>query len=185
MFDETVSIVYIIYYKSAIKETATKKKRRRSKMKYLSNSFSLGMLPEGASPVVVSLTTDQVRDAVVNFSETSRRDYPAVLAAKSIVGHADIAKIIGNMLNVNVPVNRETVSLCCGDILYVAQYVGQRLPEGCTTLPDGATFKWVKVIVEPDVSFRLNILKELHVAYCSDIKALITVASDIWGNVWE
>jgi hypothetical protein len=39
--------------------------------------------------------------------------------------------------------NRVNVSLKPGDAAIVGQYIGPRLPEGATTLPEGATIKWL------------------------------------------
>ena len=60
----------------------------------------------------------------------------------SVVGHPDTAAVLG------VKFNRVSVKLNKGDVLYVAQIVGGRLPEGCTTLPDGYSFKFLKVTIE-------------------------------------
>ena len=60
----------------------------------------------------------------------------------SVVGHQDTANVLG------VAFNRVSVKLNKGDVLFVAQVVGGRLPEGCTTLPDGYSFKFLKVTVE-------------------------------------
>lgn len=60
---------------------------------------------------------------------------------KSIVGHEDTARVLG------VACNRESVTLKEGDILYVAQLTGGRLPEGCKELPEGFKFKFFKVRV--------------------------------------
>ena len=59
----------------------------------------------------------------------------------SAIGHADTAKVLG------VEPNRINVHLSTGDIAYIAQLQGGRLPEGSTTLPDGFKFKFIKVIV--------------------------------------
>lgn len=60
----------------------------------------------------------------------------------SAIGHQDTANVLG------VPMNRVNVHLAKGDIAYVAQLQGGRLPEGSTKLPDGFSFKFVKVTVE-------------------------------------
>ena len=60
---------------------------------------------------------------------------------ESAVGHADTAAVLG------VACNRVNVSLKKGDVAFVAQLQGGRLPEGSTTLPDGFRFKFVKVEV--------------------------------------
>lgn len=59
----------------------------------------------------------------------------------SAIGHQDTANVLG------VPMNRINVKLQDGDIAYIAQLQGGRLPEGCTTLPDGFKFKFIKVTV--------------------------------------
>lgn len=154
-------------------------------MKYITNSFSLGMLPEGASPVVKTITVIEVMDECVDFGEASRRDYPPRLCGKSIVGHTDVAAIISGMLGTDVPMNRESISLSCGDVLFVAQYIGPRLPEGCTTLPEGASIKWLRVIIVDNVSRKLAEHAALSVSYCSDTDAMIKTAHSLWGDVWE
>lgn len=57
----------------------------------------------------------------------------------SVIGHEDIARVLG------VPFNRISVKLKDGDILYVAQLQGGRLPEGAKTLPEGFQFRFIKV----------------------------------------
>lgn len=88
---------------------------------YIGNAFSLQMLD--AFPCSVSVTE------VDSFPKD----------ATSVVGHADTANILG------VAFNRVSVTLHKGDVLYVAQVVGGRLPEGCTTLPDGYKLKFLRV----------------------------------------
>lgn len=92
---------------------------------YIGNAFSLQMLT--AFPCQVTIT------------EVTKADIPA--DAVSVVGHADTANILG------VAFNRVSVKLEKGDILYVAQIVGGRLPEGATTLPEGFTMKFLKVVL--------------------------------------
>lgn len=89
---------------------------------YLLNAFSLQM-------VDVPCT--------VSFSEVD--SLPDGLT--SAIGHQDTANVLG------VPMNRVNVHLNPGDVAYVAQLQGGRLPEGSTTLPDGFRFKFVKVVV--------------------------------------
>ena len=89
---------------------------------YLLNAFSLQML-EG--------------DATVKFTEVS--ELPEGLT--SAIGHEDTARVLG------VPMNRINVTLRKGDVAFVAQLQGGRLPEGSTTLPEGFSFKFIKVEV--------------------------------------
>ena len=48
--------------------------------------------------------------------------------------------------------NRINVKLNPGDVFYVAQLQGGRLPEGCATLPEGFTFKYIKGLVTNHVN---------------------------------
>ena len=94
---------------------------------YLSNAFSLQMQGNyyaETSPISIG---DVPKDAV------------------SIVGHADVAAVMSTLLDTDIPVNRVSVSLQPGDVLFVGQYCGPRLPEGATKLPDGAKISWYRV----------------------------------------
>ena len=90
--------------------------------RFLLNAFSLQML-EG--------------DATVKFTEVS--ELPGDLI--SVVGHQDTANVLGVLMN------RVNVTLRKGDTAFVAQLQGGRLPEGSTTLPEGFSFKFIKVEV--------------------------------------
>ena len=105
-------------------------------MKYLSNAFSLQMV------------TDHLENGVNIHAETADMAEVAeamVDGAKSAIGHTDTAAVVSNMLGQNVPAQRVNISLAKGDILYVAQLTGGRLPEGSTTLPEGFSITFVKV----------------------------------------
>ena len=98
---------------------------------YIGNAFSLGMVPRELLATVrlwpVAQPTTWTRQQMV-----------------SCVGHADTAAVLG------VPMARISVTLQPGDVLYVAQLRGGRLPEGATTLPEGFGFDWVRVEVGGD-----------------------------------
>lgn len=102
-------------------------------MKYLSNAFSLQMVEIPSTVTFTEISESTFFNEIV----------PAVNAGqiKSAIGHQDTANILG------VPCDRCNVSLRDGDILYVAQVIGGRLPEGCTQLPDGITLKFIKVVL--------------------------------------
>ena len=89
---------------------------------YLLNAFSLQMLQGNAT---------------VRFTEVPK--LPKDLT--SAIGHQDTANVLG------VPMNRINVTLQKGDVAYVAQLQGGRLSEGSTTLPEGFSFKFIKVEV--------------------------------------
>jgi hypothetical protein len=103
-------------------------------MKFILNAFSLNMI--GNFP------------ATVTVEEVSTGDASGMAnGVTSGVGHADTAAVFASVLGVPVPMNRATVSLVSGDRVLVGQYVGPRLAEGTTTLPEGATIKWLVVSV--------------------------------------
>ena len=91
---------------------------------YLLNAFSLQMINEFPTNVKFE-EVDTIPNGLV-----------------SAIGHQDTANVLG------VPMNRVNVSLSKGDVAYIAQLQGGRLPEGATTLPNGFTFKFIKVTIE-------------------------------------
>lgn len=91
---------------------------------YLLNAFSLQMVQ---------------LPATVTFAEVD--SLPPLDTLVSAIGYQDTANVLG------VQMNRVNVSLSSGDVAYVAQLVGGRLPAGSTTLPDGFSFKFVKVVI--------------------------------------
>jgi hypothetical protein len=92
-------------------------------MAFLMNAFSLQMVTE--FPCTISI------EEVNQLPE----------GLESAIGHQDTANVLGD------PMNRVNVSLSKGDVAYVAQLQGGRLPEGSTTLPEGFSLKFFKVTV--------------------------------------
>lgn len=81
-------------------------------MNYLGNAFSLQMLQDGF--------------ATINVAPVSKEEIPADCV--SVIGHQDLADHLG------VPMNRVNLKLSRKDNLYVAQFMGGRLPEGISLL---------------------------------------------------
>lgn len=103
-------------------------------MIYIANAFSLQMLPDGLQIWVTPVTPESVAD---RCSDTPW---------SSIVGHADTAAVISRQLGFEVPHNRVSIELKPGDVLYVGQLTGGRLPEGASELPpEGFSLAWRKV----------------------------------------
>lgn len=98
---------------------------------FLLNAFSLNMLSGNADISVRQVSLDVAR----NLAQV----------ATSAVGHADTAAVFADVLGVPVPCNRVNVTLGDGEAALVGQYSGPRLPEGATSLPEGATIKWMIV----------------------------------------
>lgn len=109
----------------------------------LKSSFSLNMLPEILSPMIIF-------NIFVSPLERGEASGIAFLAAggdklESDVGDADMAALFTDQLDVVIPVNRVNRSLKPGDELLVGQYSGSQLPEGAVSLPEGATIGWFLV----------------------------------------
>ena len=100
---------------------------------YLLNAFSLSMLTLPASASFVEISAAEAAEMARTLT--------------SAVGHADTAAVFSSLLGQDVPVNRVSVSLSSGQTALVGQYIGPRLQEGATTLPEGARVVWVKVQV--------------------------------------
>jgi hypothetical protein len=94
---------------------------------------------------------------------------------ESCIGHADTARVLSNILERNIPTNRVTVQLRENERCIVAQYIGPRLPEGATMLPEGATIKFYHVKMEA---------KEKYLKMISLQKDIANLAYDIagWGD---
>lgn len=101
------------------------------------NAFSFGMIPtiDGHSVVIKAtpISVERVADML--------RDY----GVDSAVGHSDTAALFSSLIGVDVPMNRVTVHGVTRAIL--GQLNGPRLPEGATTLPEGASITWMFIEV--------------------------------------
>jgi hypothetical protein len=106
-------------------------------MLYLGNAFSVGMLDQEYSVLYVRRITPEAAKSLLRSQEWV-----------SCVGHADTALLFSNLLNTEVPMNRASTSLQFGDQILVGQYNGPRLPEGATSLPEGAKIRWMLIGVE-------------------------------------
>lgn len=97
---------------------------------FISNAFSLQMLPA---------------DSICTIEECLPGDVPE--EAVSCIGHPDTAAVVSDILGREVECNRTSISLGDGDVLYVAQLTGGRLPEGATRLPEGFSLVFRRVTV--------------------------------------
>lgn len=97
--------------------------------KYLSNAFSLQMIANA-------------KEVNLNVKEIEMPSTEELKEMTSAIVHSDLANIL------KVECNRVNISLKGDDELYVAQLTGGRLPEGTTTLPEGFSLKWFKIILK-------------------------------------
>jgi len=99
-----------------------------------------------------SLNMVKCRETQVSITEISLAEVIDILRnnnCKSYVGHQDLCNILNDMLNFTVAFNRENFYFSeeC-DKAIVAQYSGNRLPEGTTTLPENSEIKFFTVKVK-------------------------------------
>lgn len=99
------------------------------------NAFSLNMVSGGSN---IQTRTITAKKAVALFEKNG---------VHSCVGHADTAAVISSLLEVPIQFNRVSVELAQQELVVVAQYKGPRLPEGSTTLPEGAEIVFLAVYV--------------------------------------
>ena len=111
------------------------------------NAFSIQMLNhENAQVFNVNFEEVSPEEIIGHLSNTA-----AVL--NSTIGHEDTAHVVSDILQkantvgVALPTmfNRGFARLTPKTMLYVAQVVGGRLPEGSTTLPEGVEMKFFRV----------------------------------------
>lgn len=106
--------------------------------KWIGNAFSLNMLDPSRPMLMV--VVGRMPFGVAH--EWVRKNNPT-----SCVGHESTAAVMSADLGIPVAFSRQSVRLADGDELLVAQYVGPRLEEGATALPDGARIDWILVQV--------------------------------------
>lgn len=104
--------------------------------KYVVNSFSFNMVNAKSG----SLQFEEIElEKAKNWLNENN--------PQSFVGHEDTAHVLSNLTNYEIPFNRGNISLNSGDTLLVGQYVGPRLPEGATQLPEGSRIKWLLITI--------------------------------------
>ena len=91
------------------------------------NALSINLIPEGGEINLIPISAETVTFLLRNGVE-------------SFVGHVDTAAVISSELGLEVPFNRAHGSI--EDEAIIAQYVGPRLPEGATSLPEGAEIRF-------------------------------------------
>ena len=101
-------------------------------MVYIANAFSFQMR--------------KADKGVLTYAPVEASEIPAT--AVSAVGHQDTARFISSLVGFDVPAQRMSIALDEGDVLYVAQFDGGRLPEGATELPENVTLTFLKVTVK-------------------------------------
>jgi len=95
----------------------------------IANAISINMLPSMG-------IEDEVNLKIKKIKEPSAEEKANMT---SVIGHPSTAAVVG------VPANRANYKFAAGDTLIVAQYIGPRLEEGVTELPDGASIEYFQI----------------------------------------
>ncbi len=107
----------------------------------LVNAFSLNML---SVKTVATVSIQRIAQTPEDFILSN-------CLVQNAIGHPDTDRVIRGMLENGgcyCPVGQRANVTLTGDpdeCLLVAQYIGPRLPEGATTLPEGAKIEWLVV----------------------------------------
>lgn len=124
---------------------------------YICNAFSLSMLDRdqqrasqqygelvGSRVVYPRIPRPIVAVSVAEYLDAVVRGYSAYryVEVVSAVGHADTARLFSAFLGLVILPARSNVRLEPDDIAIIGQYVGPRLPEGATELPEGTAVEW-------------------------------------------
>ena len=104
----------------------------------LFNAFSIQMISSlnEASVSFKKITIEQAKNLLKNSNP------------ESYVGHTDTARVISSILGMEIPAQRRFGTLMPGEVAIVAQVVGGRLPEGCTTIPEGMAIQFFQITVQ-------------------------------------
>lgn len=116
---------------------------------YVCNVFTLAMILERVDPhTSCSLAVSELHPAdVVELMANAKSHGVPIVHAWGHPQSLALAQATLPLDSVRLECARVNVSLdvADGDELLVGQYVGPRLPEGVTVLPEGARFRWLLV----------------------------------------
>lgn len=138
-------------------------KERMMGMVALTNAFSLTMIhPEklagGVTLDARELSLVQAKAMLTRLVEIEwenddlsvSRHREKEFSGQSYIGHEDTARLLSGILGVRseIPVSRDKFVFSNKDeMVVVAQYLGPRLPEGATELPEGAEVRFYRVLL--------------------------------------
>jgi hypothetical protein len=109
---------------------------KKNTMIYIANAFSLQMA-FGFNFVVES----------IELSSLGARVRLKGNEFTSAIGHEDTARVVSQQLGMEIPAKRTNIKLSQNDTLVVAQFIGERLPEGATTLPEGIKLQFAEITI--------------------------------------
>ena len=119
---------------------------------FLTNAFSINMIDSSKN---------------LNFLKVDHQQAKQISRyCMSAIGHADTATAVSILLEGDFPQNRQTVRF--ENNLLVAQYKGDRLEEGTTVLPEGATLEFWLVTDSKNLSDALQVEHQKWLDYVGD-----------------
>ena len=112
---------------------------------FICNAFSLSMLDrvqQGGRDAMDGVRVPRPASEE-DVTEWVRLILDGKVEWESAVGHADTARLFANELGLPILTNRVSINLSNPDHrCLIGQYIGPRLPEGATELPEGARIEW-------------------------------------------
>ena len=130
---------------------------------YICNALAMGMLDrevqardianratQGMPRIPTPITLEQARDLLHPTLDGQALPIEIIAA----VGHVDTARLIADALGLAVEQVHGRITVRLGEpsgpwesveCALIGAYVGPRLPEGCTTLPEGASLEWWRI----------------------------------------
>lgn len=102
---------------------------------FISTTFSINMLKN-------TLRTGGL--ATVDVEEVLPRDIPKE-DLESAVAYEDAARVLSTMFNTEIKVNKSSVQLDDDSDLYVANFIGGRIPDGADVLPGNMDVRFYRV----------------------------------------
>lgn len=108
---------------------------------YLTNAFSLNMLAKlNALVAVQEIGIGEARKMISEAHKNGK--------LTNAIGHPNTDLLARKVLELDIPAGeRKTVRVHNDEYVVVCQYIGPRLEEGATELPENATLKWIRVYV--------------------------------------
>ena len=110
---------------------------------YVCNAFSPSMLNRDVQRLEVGNPFHPVR--ILHPIDEPKEWLDAWIGKAEIVsaiGHESTAALFSEALGMSLGTNRVSIKLDDYTIALVGQYIGPRLPEGATELPEGARIEW-------------------------------------------
>lgn len=126
----------------------------------LGSTFTLGLLENLSQPLHTEESSWDEIESIANVFNICDEDEvevsfiawgePIHFHAINSFGHKSTCDLIASRMDIYIRDNRISLCLDEGWTIFIPQYVGKRLEEGVTVLPNGAKLEPVKVVLGED-----------------------------------